>query len=108
MDVLCRLMERNEMRDSDVMQLIEDVKQKSVEYKSDETLMYVGLGPKRQPSCSSDAAWPGVFFQLYTLLWQYFCPCWHSEHYPTDAAMSASKPGYQTKDSEKIYEDVAR
>ncbi|XP_048451104.1 HAUS augmin-like complex subunit 1 isoform X1 [Rhincodon typus] len=35
MDVLCRLMERNEMRDSDVMQLIEDVKQKSVEYKSD-------------------------------------------------------------------------
>ncbi|XP_043541799.1 HAUS augmin-like complex subunit 1 isoform X2 [Chiloscyllium plagiosum] len=35
MDVLYRLMERNEMRDCDIMQLIEDVKQKSVEYKSD-------------------------------------------------------------------------
>eukprot|EP00061_Rhincodon_typus_P014692 g41883.t1 len=26
-----------------------------------------GLGPNRQPSCSS-AAWPAVFIQLYTLL----------------------------------------
>eukprot|EP00061_Rhincodon_typus_P016200 g44286.t1 len=26
-----------------------------------------GLGPKRQPFCSYDAAWPAVFIQLYTL-----------------------------------------
>eukprot|EP00061_Rhincodon_typus_P007262 g28783.t1 len=29
-----------------------------------------GLGPKRQLSCSSAAAWPAVFIQLYTLLSQ--------------------------------------
>eukprot|EP00061_Rhincodon_typus_P013859 g40489.t1 len=29
-----------------------------------------GLGPKRQPSCSSDAVWPAVFIQLYTMLSQ--------------------------------------
>eukprot|EP00061_Rhincodon_typus_P011847 g37167.t1 len=30
------------------------------------TFLKKGLGPKRQPSCSSDAAWPAVFIQLYT------------------------------------------
>ncbi|XP_041047428.1 HAUS augmin-like complex subunit 1 isoform X1 [Carcharodon carcharias] len=39
MDVLYRLMERNETRDRDTMQLIEDVKQKTVEYKSDADYM---------------------------------------------------------------------
>ncbi|XP_067839114.1 HAUS augmin-like complex subunit 1 [Heptranchias perlo] len=51
MDVLCRLMERNETRNHDVIQLIEDLKQKTVEYKSDagykqEFIMEsVGLSP---------------------------------------------------------------
>ncbi|XP_038649312.1 HAUS augmin-like complex subunit 1 isoform X1 [Scyliorhinus canicula] len=39
MDVLFRLMEQNETRDRDAMQLIEDVEQKTVEYKSDADYM---------------------------------------------------------------------
>ncbi|XP_069779889.1 HAUS augmin-like complex subunit 1 isoform X2 [Narcine bancroftii] len=35
MDVLCQLMEWNKTRDHDIGQLIEDLKQKTVEYKSD-------------------------------------------------------------------------
>ncbi|XP_072898395.1 HAUS augmin-like complex subunit 1 [Hemitrygon akajei] len=35
MDILCQLMEWNETRDCDVTQLIEDLKQKTEEYKSD-------------------------------------------------------------------------
>ncbi|XP_078078929.1 HAUS augmin-like complex subunit 1 isoform X2 [Mustelus asterias] len=39
MDILYRLMERNETRDRDAMHLIEDMKQKTVEYKSDADYM---------------------------------------------------------------------
>ncbi|XP_067886099.1 HAUS augmin-like complex subunit 1 isoform X2 [Heterodontus francisci] len=40
MDVLYRLMEQNETRDRDVTQLIEDLKQKTMEYKSDADYMH--------------------------------------------------------------------
>eukprot|EP00061_Rhincodon_typus_P016358 g44538.t1 len=37
----------------------------NVDQENNEKGLKKGLGQKRQPSCSDDAAWPAVFIQLY-------------------------------------------